>query len=288
MARIIAYGDESGLDEKASYFLMGGFMGTPLDWCTTKSQWREALSRFGVPEFHSVDFFNPHENFFFLTASERDSLLDSLLRILGSGRVTPIGCAIHKNDFLELAKGERRILSGAQVKTRLRLRRHDATQLFGTRMKSWLEGPDAEKQVYRVGFNYYLNAVAYNSPPNSSVELSLDRHENLSSGARGYFEQRRKGRMYSGGQVLRCLEFVDSANEPAVQAADLYVHVASRQLNKHRMDSRRKRAWEALCDKSGPYVIDCQTLRKDLDLVVQPVRQFSADWGFPPDHEATF
>ena len=57
VTRIITYGDESGLDEKAEYFLMGGFVGTPLDWKTVRSEWQQVLRQFGVPEFHSADFF---------------------------------------------------------------------------------------------------------------------------------------------------------------------------------------------------------------------------------------
>ena len=153
MTRIIAYGDESGLDEKAEYFLMGGILGTPLDWQTARSEWQQVLCQFKVRKFHSNDFFGGKGQYRDWGGSQRDSLLDSLLSVLCSSIVTPIGCAIHIGDFLGLSTEERRILSGAYNKTRLTLRRRDTSQPFEARIERKLEGPDAEKQVYRVGSN---------------------------------------------------------------------------------------------------------------------------------------
>ena len=236
VTRIIAYGDESGLDGEAEYFLMGGFVGTPQDWQTARSEWQQVLRQFGVPEFHSNDFFGGKGQYRGWEGSHRDSLLDSLLSVLGSSRVIPLGCAIHRRDFLGLTRRDRRVLSGAYNRSRLTLRRRDTSQPFEARIERTLEGPDAEKQVYRVGFKYFLGAVASKSPPSCSIEVVLDRHEKLASGASEYFEERRRGYKYPDGQTLQSLTFVDSANEPAIQAADLYAHVAARQLNGHPKD----------------------------------------------------
>ena len=129
---IITYGDESGLDEKAEYFLMGGFVGTLLDWKTVRSEWQQVLRQFGVPEFHSADFFGGKGQYRYWEGSHRDSLLDSLLSVLGNSRVIPLGCAIRIRDFLELTSKERRVLSGAYIKSRLTLRRRDTSQPFET------------------------------------------------------------------------------------------------------------------------------------------------------------
>ncbi len=286
VTQIIAYGDESGLDEKAEYFLMGGFVGTPLDWQTVRTEWQQVLRQFGVPEFHSADFFGGKGQYRYWEGRHRDSLLDSLLSVLGNSSVIPLGCAITMSEFLELTSNERRLLSGAHMKLRLSLRRRDTSQLFETGIGRKLEGPDAEKQVYRVGFRYFLAAVAYKSPPSCSIEVFLDKNEEFAPGAFEYFTERKKGHKYPGGRKLQSLDFVDSAKEPAIQAADLYAHVVARQLNGHPKDPRRQRVWEALCEGHPPHLMNYQTFRQQLDPFEQWDRQFNIDWGFPPDHES--
>ena len=288
VTRIITYGDESGLDEKAEYFLMGGFVGTPLDWKTVRSEWQQVLRQFGVPEFHSADFFGGKGQYRYWEGSHRDSLLDSLLSVLGNSRVIPLGCAIRIRDFLELTSKERRVLSGAYIKSRLTLRRRDTSQPFETGIGRKLEGPDAEKQVYRVGFKYFLGAVVSKVPPGCSIEVFLDKTEEFAPGAFEYFKERRQGYKYPDGQTLQSLDFVDSAKEPAIQAADLYAHVAARQLNGHQKDPRRQRVWKALCEENTPHLMDYQSFRQQLDPIEQWDRQFNIDWGFPPDHESAF
>ena len=128
------------------------------------------MRQFGVPEFHSNDFFGGKGQYRGWEGSHRDSLLDSLLSVLGSSRVIPLGCAIHRRDFLGLTRKERRVLSGAYNRSRLTLRRGDTSQPFEARIERKLEGPDAEKQAYRVGFKYFLGAVASKSPPSCGIE----------------------------------------------------------------------------------------------------------------------
>ena len=288
LTKIIAYADERGLDGRAKYFLMGGLLGSPPDWKYVSSQWQQIVDRFGVPEFHSNHFFGGKEPYHSWDGSQRDSLLDSLLSVLCNSRIAPVGCAIHSEDFMRLSIEERRILSGAYVKTRLTLRRPITTLPFETKIRRSLESPDAEKQVYRAGFRFFLGAVAFKAPPHCSIMIVLDRNEELSPGALEYFQKRRKGHKYPRGQTLESLTFVNSTNEPAIQAADLYTHVAARKLNGYSMDPRRKRAWEALCKENSPHLMNYRDLRRLLDPIEQWNRQFNIDWGFPPEHESAF
>ena len=167
-------------------------------------------------------------------------------------------------------------------------RTRDTSQHFETGIGRKLEGPDAEKQVYRVGFKYFLGAVVSKVPPGCSIEVFLDKTEEFAPGAFEYFKERRKGYKYPDGQTLQSLDFVDSAKEPAIQAADLYAHVAARQLNGHQKDPRRQRVWKALCEENTPHLMDYQSFRQQLDPIEQWDRQFNIDWGFPPDHESAF
>ena len=286
--RLLVYGDESGLDERAAYFLMGGLLGAPLDWQKTRSEWRKVLRRFGVRSFHSNDFFGSRGQYRDWAESRRDSFLDSLLNVLSGNRVTPLGCAIHIGDYRGLTNNERRILSGAHSKTRLTLRRTDTNQPSVTRIERNIEGPDAQSQVYRTGFNYFLGAVVFKSPAGRSIDVVLDRHETFATGASDYFRKRREGCSYPEGQTLWGLDFVASADEPAIQAADLYVHIAARKLNGYHLGARRQRAWKALCTENEPFIMDFLSFKQQLDPIEQWDRQFNIDWGFPPEHESAF
>ncbi len=288
MTQVIVYGDESGLDEKATYFLMGGFLGTSLDWQTARSEWAQVLGHFGVTEFHSNEFFGGKGQYRGWDRRQRDSLLEALLNVLRSSRVTAMGCAIHIEDYKGLTNKERRVLSGASIKTHLTLKRPGTSQPFETRIERNLVGPDAEMQVYRVGFKYFLGAVAEKAPPSCSIDVILDRHERLASGVREYFNERRRGHTYPGGRSLQSLTFIDSAHDQAIQASDLYTYVAARQLNGHPMEPRHRRAWEALCKENGPFLMNRQQFSQQLDPLAQWNRQFNVDWGFPPDHQSAF
>ena len=52
-----AYGDESGIDERAKYCLILGYIAAPLQWQRFNELWKMALKNYEVPEFHSIDFF---------------------------------------------------------------------------------------------------------------------------------------------------------------------------------------------------------------------------------------
>ena len=267
---------------------MGGFLGTSPDWQTAKSEWAQVLDHYEVTEFHSNEFFGGKGQYRDWDRTKRDSLLEALLNVLGSSCVTAMGCAIHIGDYKGLTTQERRVLSGASIKTHLTLKRPGTSQPFETKIERNLVGPDAETQVYRTGFKYFLAAVAKKAPPSCSIHLVLDRHEKFASGVKEYFNERRKGHTYPDGRSLQSLTFIDSAQDQAIQASDLYTYLAARQLNGHPMDPRHQRAWEALCKENGPFLMNHQHFSQQLDPLAQWNRQFNIDWGFSPDDESAF
>lgn len=209
----LVYADESET-QQSSYCIVSGYIGRPRQWKRFENAWRETLKGFSVPEFHAIDFFGGRKLFRHWSGKQRQRFLDSLVAILVSRRLFPIGAAVNVATFTSYSYGERRYLTNGVIKE-------------GKFISS-----GAPARPYQLAFSSLLYAAADKTEEGDRVNYILDRNTVEEGLARQVFNDTKINRRFDSAERMNCLAFSDRISDVGLQAADLYAYLSHAILTK--------------------------------------------------------
>ena len=268
-----AYGDESGIHGTAQYCLLLGYVGAPRQWSSFKNRWRDAPQERGISEFHAIDFFQGRKVYRDWPGDKRRLLLDTLLAIIASHRIVPIGWAVDIRAFKALRPDERRFFTGAHIETHTRANRVDGYNQFEVHLRRRFTTSGAQSQPYLVAFNQFLYDCFRISANHALLHVVFDRQNVLESGSIQMFHERWKGGGFPGGKEFASITYADSANEPPLQAADLYAYAWGRCLNNAPTENVRHAMSSLTARKRKLPVADADYFEEELTKLRQGLRE---------------
>lgn len=241
-----AYGDESGIDERAKYCLILGYIAAPLQWQRFNELWKRSLENYEVPEFHSIDFFprdrqrsstNPYRGW---SEERRIEFLDTLLGIRAHCRLVPIGWAVDVNAFRALTYEQRRFFTGGYLWTQMSGEKVEGTtNQFNMALRRKFTTSGAPSQPYLAAFDLFLKDVHDMATDDALIHVVFDQQNVLQSGATDHFNRSWAGGGYAGGMQFVSIGYQTSHSEPALQLADLYSYPWGRYLHGSMTDELR-------------------------------------------------
>lgn len=246
MVQLLAYGDESGIQKDAPYCVVTGFIASARHWDLFSKSWRTVLAEYGVPAFHSKDFFQrarwPHlEHYRGWTGAKAEQFIERLLSVVGVHRLYPIGGAVDTAAFGELPQVERRFLTGGSFALltgggHAAIRRHHI-------------GVDAP---YFVGFNLLMIEAVQRAQPGSKVDFVFSQQDAYEGSALELFrETLKRGHLKGmGGEKLGNITYANPSQVEPLQLADLHAYVWNGYLTRRgRVSYDRMRVLEEMSRK---------------------------------------
>ncbi len=193
------YADESGIHEEATHCVVAGFIASQLQWRLFEEEWVGLLSEAGLSRFHATKLFGRR-------ASRRRT--DEFAETISRHGLFPIGAGTEIAAFNRLSVGERRFVTGAHMRG----------------SKPVTSG--AQSQPYYLAFQYLLIEATNRASVDGTVDFIFDRQTVLQAKARQTYED------YSSNlsdetrrKKLGSISFENSAEFPALQAADMLAHL---------------------------------------------------------------
>lgn len=249
MAEQWAYGDESGAHQDAKFYLLLGYVATRDICLQFKDKWSRVIKSAGVSEFHAKWFFNnspssknPYRGW---TIAQKEAHLEALLAIIAEHELTPAGRAIDMEAFWALRHDERRHFTGGSLQTRVTLTAVDRSDPTNPVSKVDYNRrfitSGAPTQAYMAAFNLFHDHLQRITREDAVIHVVLDRKRELEAGARQLFDSRWAD---SNRRRFADITFADSADEPGLQAADLYAFVVGARGGTSA--SLTRRAWDYL------------------------------------------
>ena len=94
-----AYFDESGTHADSHTVTVAGYIARPEQWTAFDTEWRQALSDFGIDQFHMVDFANGAQAFATCTKQQRETRFLRLAEIIDRNVLASVGMSISRKMF---------------------------------------------------------------------------------------------------------------------------------------------------------------------------------------------
>lgn len=209
--RQFVYADESGIHEGAKVCLIAGYRGSPSQWARFDKDWRVALAKHGVKEFHSNIFFNrkviksPEKNpYLKWSDAKARQYLGELLMAIRKRRIRPVGCAVVVRDFDSYSWGERAVMAGyGELPQRRKLREQPVP--------------------YHLAFYLMMGDVLQHVDERTEIELVLAEHDEYLQQAHQVYQLTKS--LNPAGRVQQFRRFTAEvpADQSRLQAADLFV-----------------------------------------------------------------
>jgi Protein of unknown function (DUF3800) len=96
---LVAYFDESGLDERSRVFCIAGYVAESPDWFELERAWAARLREDSVPFFHMADFESRRGHFVGWANSRRIAFIKDLIAIINATDVYGIGTGVDIEAF---------------------------------------------------------------------------------------------------------------------------------------------------------------------------------------------
>src|ERR1035438_7875259 len=113
-----SYMDEAGIDARAPFCSVAGYIAPKDEWERFESDWRFVLNDYmrDVPEvqryFHALEFYGNYPKYRRWKPSKRRSYIDALFRVINDRKVALFLSSVDRNAFFSLTEDERRYLTG--------------------------------------------------------------------------------------------------------------------------------------------------------------------------------
>jgi hypothetical protein len=246
--------DDSGTHDTSQICVVAGYFAGERSWILFDRAWRKVLTSEGLVEFHANRFWAQvsgaqTSEYKSWTRTRLNCLMSSLLDVISSHRIYPVGCAVVMNEWAALPLDEKRYLTGAACQN------------------GRLVTPGAPRKSYFLPFLCAIQTAASYCHAGDKMHSSFDQSSRFSSYALNYFKLMKQ---FPGQTASKLGEpfFPDSATAAPIQAADLLAYETNVYMKKRfgmglaKLDPRgvlakaltRIRSWEKdfkLFDKAG-------------------------------------
>jgi hypothetical protein len=238
-----AYGffDESGCHAAAKILTVGGWVATLSEWEKFERQWRLALKREGVSEFHFTDFDNNRGEYRGWSKERKEGFIKRIFKVLDSRDLKGFSGAIHIPDFKEVTQG-----SGTQL--------------------------EEKPSPYLICQQYCIEMIS--KTINQKVYYVFDQQLELDHPAVVNFYQT-KNRFPEWGEKMAGISFQSKSDFVELQAADLLAYETAKSTHNRFFDPTRpvRKSMLALVRKRNRLVggyIDKDCSRTILDWQTNP------------------
>jgi len=197
-----AYLDDSGTHEGSGTVALAGYLSTASRWLQFESEWRNALSDFGIDMFRMSKFANRVDVFEDWTEDERRHRLQRLIEIINRNAGMSVGVGIRKQLF---------------------------DSIFSEKAKAYAGG------AYGVAFACILIELANEIPkvhPEAQVAYVLESGTPGAGEVLRIFQENMKSRSYAKEFRLLSLRFADKRRFLPLQAADIVAYELYKHLPK--------------------------------------------------------
>jgi hypothetical protein len=205
------YIDESDSgDESLQAFVVAGFASNGPECDRVESAWKELVKPIG--EFHAKNFFKRHPDgsmagrYKHLSVDEAESCAISLIDLLNTSQLEPMGMVLDSKSFMMLSEDERRWMTSAVN--------------YG---KSWpMEGSPSDP--YFAGYHYCLTSANEYTPEGEIIHLTFHRHESREGNAKKIYNEMKELGGKWGERLAETVLFSSQYEAVLLQAADLLAH----------------------------------------------------------------
>ncbi len=265
------YMDESeSSDGNVQAFVVAGFVGRGTECDRVENEWKELVRPIG--EFHGKDFVKRREDgsmagmYKHLSVDEAESCAISLVDLLSSSTLEPIGMALDSKCYKTLSEDERRWMTAAVPYSR-----------------TWpMEG--APNDPFFAGFHYCLSSSNEYTPEGEIMRLTFHRHGVREGNAKKIYNEIRELGGKWGARLAETVLFSSQYDAVLLQAADLLAHSIGQAI---RPEGKRNRVTEYALNKLAfkrEYVRVMDVKSIDAHLCKCPFRttfwQELSDWDF--------
>ncbi len=215
---VSAYIDESGIHENAKICVVAGYYGFEDAWNAFDYVWNKVLVDFGVPHFHSVQFWakdkahnrvGPYANW----KDERaDVFLERLLLSIEGAQIHPVGSGIVVNEWKRFPIEPRRWLTGAVWN--------------GRKFKT----NGSPSKPYYVPFQICILEPAKFMEPNT-IQYFFGLDKNFAGHAQQMYNEMKELKELPERDQLGNIAFPLSKDVPGLQAADLLTYCFYKHCN---------------------------------------------------------
>jgi hypothetical protein len=233
-ARVYVFADESGIEDAAQYCLIGGYIGPPRQWQKLRRKWDKVLDQYGVPSFHAKDFFQfekrkNREHYKDWSAKKLSHFLAALLTIINQRDLDPLSAGIYVPDFNTFSDEDRQYLTGGIRKVRAVGYGDGSTE---TTLGDFVTSGAPSKPFFGV-FQRFVGDALLKAPPDTLVNFTFDRQDQYEARTvETFYEQFTNGHLPAElERKVGKIGHDKSADEPALQAADLLAYVWNRVMN---------------------------------------------------------
>ncbi len=213
---LYAYLDDSGTHAASPICVLAGYFGGEIHWTKFDREWHKALEHNGLEEFHANRFWSyvkgeqiPEYKGWDRQRASR--FIGTLLRIITSHRVYPVGSAVVMSEWRALPTDERAVLTGAAYRD------------------GKVSTPGAPKKTYYLPFATVIQVAARYCQQGLQMHFVFDQSDYLSGYALDYFNTIKSIQGQTTAK-LGDIRFVDSKRNTPIQAADLLAYEVNRYM----------------------------------------------------------
>ena len=235
IAKLWVLADESGTHAKPSHCIVGGYIASPAQWDSFEKVWKLVLEKFGVPDFHSKDFFPRASNGERLswyngwTDKKADLFLMHLTSLIHVSELWPVGGIVDVAAFESRSFGEKKHYTGG---------------LFDGR--KWYSS-GAPSKPYFLAMNLMYRTVFERTEPGTVVNFLFDEHADYEAHALEFFYSNKQFLHKQFSDKLGQIGFAPDHKLRGLQAADLLVYSWHHYLSRG-ADNMRSENIQALSD----------------------------------------
>ncbi len=211
MAVIDGYLDESGIHAGAKVCVVAGYWGDRNHWKKFAQKWKSVLESFGVPYFHSREFWSPKLNaksfYFGWTNGRRREFLAALVETIEKHKIHPVISAISVEDFFRYNERQRRFLTGAALKP-----------------SGKLSGTGSPNKPYFMPFFLCVDSIAGYAPKHGKAHFFCGLDRSFGKYAVELLRQAKIHPETRHREKMGDLTLPEASSTPHLQAADLLAY----------------------------------------------------------------
>lgn len=205
---IKAYLDESGVHDSATVCIIAGYYGGIGQWKKFENLWRKIFKAASISteEFHAKDW---------VKARDKDNILGDLARAIGEYKIYPISIGVVIADFNSFPEDIRRFLTGARIN-----------------LKGEFTSTGSPNRPYYMPFQHCIKRIAGYAPRGGKAHFSFGLSSSFAGYALNLINQIKADPIALYADRLGTIQFPEAKGLPALQAADLLVHLTYLDMQK--------------------------------------------------------
>jgi len=198
---IDAYLDESGVHQDAEVCMIAGYFGGRGQWRKFGKQWQQVLRDFNMPlnEFHAQGL---------VKRSATYNLQIALAQTIANFRIHPVAQGVLVRDFFKFSLMARRFMTGATLTPEGRI-----------------EKSGSPERPYFAPFQPVVKRVLSYAPVGGKAHFFFGLDRPFAKYAKTLFLELKDNSLFPNYERFGGIEFPLAKQTPALQAADLLVHV---------------------------------------------------------------